>query len=210
MAGSYQARQSHRHVPWRIWANWVLVGTLSGALIGGMSVKLDFFAPLLLLLLLSAAQAAVLRRHLPIEARWLWIGASLVGWLLGTPLMVQLRFSNPLTQDSRSAIIFALHALDESIVMAAVGTAQWLVLRRHWRRAGWWIVASAIGGAVAGVLSIMLCWTYCQALPFVFGLASGSALSLGVAWAGYSAVTGVVIAQLISGGLALPSPRDQP
>ena len=79
------------------------------------------------------------------------------------------------------------------------------LLRRHRRRAGWWVPASAIGGAIEGVVASGLCWTFCPALPLVFGLTSGAALSLGVAWACYSVVAGVVIARILSHDVAFPS-----
>lgn len=198
MGHSEPVNGAHSRLEPHLWPSWVLVAALSGALIGGLSVRLEFIAPLVLMLMLGAAQALVLRRYLPSEARCLWIGAGVLGWFIGTNVMILLRMFNPLTQDPGVYVIFGLRALDESIVMAAIGAAQWLVLRQHWHGTGLWIPASAMGGALSGVLSISLCWVYCQSLPLVFGLTSGSALSLGVAWASYGLVTGVVLAQVLS------------
>jgi hypothetical protein len=33
----------------------------------------------------------------------------------------------------------------------AMGTLQWLVLRRHFSQAGWWVAASAVGGTLVGI-----------------------------------------------------------
>ena len=35
---------------------------------------------------------------------------------------------------------------------AVVGTAQWLVLRRRLHRAGWWVLATALGGVGVGAI----------------------------------------------------------
>jgi len=44
--------------------------------------------------------------------------------------------------------------LGGSFTGALIGIAQWIVLRRHVSRAGWWVLASALGGLVAGFLII--------------------------------------------------------
>jgi hypothetical protein len=38
---------------------------------------------------------------------------------------------------------------------AVVGTAQWMVLRKRVRRAGWWVLASAVGMGASGVVSVV-------------------------------------------------------
>jgi hypothetical protein len=50
-----------------------------------------------------------------------------------------------------------------SVPALLTGVGQWLVLRRHVSRAGWWVFASAVGGAVgwSAVLLVtlaMLVW----------------------------------------------------
>lgn len=37
-----------------------------------------------------------------------------------------------------------------AVTGAVIGTAQWLVLRQHLPRAGWWVLASALGFAMFG------------------------------------------------------------
>jgi hypothetical protein len=60
---------------------------------------------------------------------WLqWLMANTLGWVLGGILLAE----------------FAL-----SVVGVVIGILQWVVLRQHIRRAGWWILATA-GGWAAG------------------------------------------------------------
>jgi hypothetical protein len=37
------------------------------------------------------------------------------------------------------------------LIGAGLGTMQWLVLRNLFSQAGWWVVASTVGGAIVGV-----------------------------------------------------------
>ena len=75
---------------------------------------------------------------------WLrWLLATTAGWAVGLAILVSL----PQT---------ATPALVEGILFVLSGTLagvlQWLLLRRHIRRAGWWVLVSAagwIGGAAA-------------------------------------------------------------
>jgi hypothetical protein len=52
---------------------------------------------------------------------------------------------------------YAYGALTEVVIFGFIGvglgTMQWLVLRRHVARAGWWIGATALGGTAVGVVA---------------------------------------------------------
>ena len=176
IADSKQAIQSRPHQPWRIWASWVFVSATSGALIGGLGNKLEFIAPLVVVLVLGVGQALVLRQHLRYEACWFWIGASLLGWFLDTNLMLLVWLFTPLTQNSRGCCFHTHRA----------------------RRRYCYDVCRCRAMACAASASV--------ALPLVFGLTSGAALSLGVAWACYSVVTGVVIVRILNHDVAFPFP----
>lgn len=62
---------------------------------------------------------------------------------------------------------------------AAIGVAQWLVLRRHVARSGWWVLACSVGwvvsGLSAGVTDGAAGWTV---LGAVYGAITGCALVL--------------------------------
>lgn len=47
-------------------------------------------------------------------------------------------------------------ALSGAAVGAAVGTAQWLLLRKHFSRAGWWVLATTAGFALFGAVGNIL------------------------------------------------------
>jgi hypothetical protein len=86
-------------------------------------------------LLTGAVQYGLLRRSLP-QIGW-WVLATLVGWLSGVLLI---------------AISIGLHWMDSfqvnlafPLLGLAIGSAQWLVLRRRLPRAGWWIPANLLG-----------------------------------------------------------------
>ncbi|GAB4531541.1 MAG: hypothetical protein Kow0063_10930 [Anaerolineae bacterium] len=78
-------------------------------------------------------QWVVLRQYLP-QAGW-WVLASAAGWAGGWALI--------------GVAPLQPGILAEPLLGAAVGTLQWLVLRRQLRQAGWWIVISALSWTVA-------------------------------------------------------------
>src|SRR5574341_256107 len=96
------------------------------------------------------------------RAMWLrWIIAATTGSILGgagTGALVGAAERLPEGRPSGTAIItlILMEALAYSLRGAAVGTAQWLVLRRAIDRAGWWVAATlggwVLGGIVRGVL----------------------------------------------------------
>lgn len=78
---------------------------------------------------------------------WLqWAFASGLGGAVGFALAdaVLHTFSEALYRAMAEIVIFGL-------LGAAMGTLQWLVLRRHFSQAGWWVAASAVGGTLVGI-----------------------------------------------------------
>jgi tRNA A-37 threonylcarbamoyl transferase component Bud32 len=79
-----------------------------------------------------------------------WVLASAVGRGVGSYLVVELlpeRFVALVNATSFTVV----SAVWEAGVGAVVGVAQWVVLRRRIRRAGWWVLASTVGWAVFGI-----------------------------------------------------------
>ena len=89
-----------------------------------------------------------------------WIGLTVAGWVIGwtitlwgTDLTEQL-FSalpigwatGPIEQGSPNLMLSAAALV---VGGAVVGSGQWLLLRQNVRRAGWWILATAIGWVIA-------------------------------------------------------------
>lgn len=78
-----------------------------------------------------------------------------------------------------SPALTALLAASFGLVAGAVfGGAQWLALRRHAQKAGWWLIGNALGWAAA------LVWTYLAAslippgLPLAVVVTTGGAAGL--------------------------------
>ena len=93
----------------------------------------------------SGGQSWILARRLR-GAGW-WVVATGVGWLSLAPLAWAIQTWLP--NDQYTLLTTATTAL---IVGATTGIAQWVVLRRQWRRAGWWPAVSALSGAILALV----------------------------------------------------------
>ena len=141
--------QTQPQFDWTLWLQWLAVTAL-GWLLGG--VLLPDPALVMAGLVIGLLQWVVLRQRLP-HPGW-WILASAVGWAGGWTVVITL--APP-----------GFGILTATVLGAAMGTTQWLFLRGHFHRAGWWIVISALGwtaglalltgpllvGAVAGAVT---------------------------------------------------------
>jgi hypothetical protein len=103
-------------------------------------------------------------------ALW-WVLATTVGWVVGFAVC-----------EAFKDFVESFNS-DGAVIGVSIGIMQWLVLRRHFNRAGWWVLASVTGFAVGKALGDALA----QADVGAVGLAlSGAAIgtSLGIAqWA---------------------------
>lgn len=97
---------------------------------------------------IGLGQWYVLRRRLDIRWQW-WLAATMLGFTLhGLLLGLDV---NLLSGDqaalgdglSRGQALLSIGVLCGGVVI--VGIPQWLVLRQHLPKAGWWILASALG-----------------------------------------------------------------
>ena len=142
--------------PWGAWsllAGWTLassVGWIAG-LAGGFAlttaagifpwINQDRFLVYAILislgLALGAAQWVVLRRYLPRPGRW--ITATLVGHLVCLILITGANLAH------LGGVGVWNNVLLLALFGTAIGTAQWWVLRQHYRQAGLWVLASAVG-----------------------------------------------------------------
>lgn len=109
---------------------------------------LDYVFFPLIGLLTGLLQYLLLRRYLP-RIGW-WIAATALGWPLGFAVVYLAYVALPaaLHAGSTWSVVLAL-----VWVGGATGLAQWLVLRRRILRAGWWILASALGGGLVGLIA---------------------------------------------------------
>lgn len=125
-------------------------------------------------------QARALRRQQPGWTMWLWwVLASVVGRALGriaTDATIRLEpWIDAWSRDWPgvwpvfAAVIWATFGL-------VLGLAQWLVLRPRIRRAGWWVVATALGNGLAHLLGGPLVMPLVEMVSWEYGWEVGDAL----------------------------------
>jgi hypothetical protein len=149
--------KSRKASPLGLWITWLIVNELA---VGIVAVLLLIMAPLLKTepgaisgnLVLSLCTALILG-----TMQWLvlkpWI-SRIRDWLIPTAAGVLVYSITELLIPD--VVWSSLPALWTAIVTfaffgAARGIAQWLALRRRFSRAGWWIAATTVGWALAGV-----------------------------------------------------------
>jgi hypothetical protein len=219
-----QDRVTLRWDTWRAWVLANLAAEALGldatlligvALLGQVEPRIGPVAVTLLAVALGAVceggivgtlQWLVLRRPAP-SIRWgVWVGATALGagiaWALGMVPSAVMSFvpaqpSADSTQgfDIAGPAMLPLAATMGIALGAILGAAQWIVLRRHVPRAGWWIPANAIawavgmalvftgmgfipdsGGATTGIIAAVI---ICVALA---GIAVGAIHGLALIW----------------------------
>ena len=131
-------------------------------------------------------QWLVLKRRIN-RAGW-WILASILGFAVGKALGDAIA---PTVSGAMGS------GLAGAVIGASLGTAQWLVLRRHVAQAGWWLVASLLAWAVGSIII--------GAVDEAAGGPPGAAYVIGAAGA---AVAGVITGATLVWLLRLP-PADR-
>lgn len=158
-----------RKPKWFFYPGWVVLSTLSipiawliswaiisqiGRVVGGTievagrtriteDFLLDYVFFTLLVLMTGFLQYLLLRRYLP-RAGW-WIVATALGWPLGIAVVYLGYAIWPVVLNANST-------WSAMLIGAVTGLAQWLVLRRRVPRAGWWVLASALGWGLARLI----------------------------------------------------------
>jgi len=131
-------------------------------------------------IVVGAAQGIVLRRRLPRLALRTWIVATVIGamvaWGLGmlpSTLMAADTGGGQAAAEMPEALTYVMAAGMGLVSGVILALAQWLALRPHVRRAGWWLPANALAwlcgmplvflgmGAIPAGASVL------QALPLV-------------------------------------------
>ena len=177
-----------------LWLLWLLATGAAGVFIGWMAVPTDFFWELIASgFVVGIFQWIVLRRY--INSAFWWIPLSGFGWILGIYLTILTNgILEPIVEFLTSFgglwEVFWLNVTHEPINFTVFGFAQWLVLRRHFRYAFWWILASTLSGILRGAVGSYVCAVACQI--------GGGSIANGAGWAASSAITGIVLVWLIN------------
>jgi hypothetical protein len=146
----------------------------------------------------GVAQWLLLRRQVR-RADW-WILASTAGWAVG--LAVGDAVFHAVLNAVGGAVGWAVAGAVVGAVGGAVaGVAQWLLLRRQVRRAGWWILASTAGGAVGWAVGDAVVGAMGSAVRFAVVLAVGDAVG--------GAVSGIITGAALVWLLRQPRCEDE-
>ena len=144
---------------------------------------------------LGWAQSRMLRRELPGLRTSDWVMATAAGagvaWSIG---MLPSTFSRQLLQ-LWPPVLVTLGTLAGVLLLATIGVAQWLVLRRHIARSGSWVLANAlawIAGLAVVFAVIGVAPPDAPVLMAVLGVAGGLGMGLTVAL-----VTGLFLVRLL-------------
>lgn len=111
----------------------------------------------------GTAQWLVLHRPFPTMNWRAWVVATAIGafiaWTLGmlpsTLLSASSETGGSAPTEPSTAVVYGLAALLGLVAGAILATPQWVVLRRHVRRAAWWIPANAVAWAPGMVLAFV-------------------------------------------------------
>ena len=182
----------------RLWLWWTLATAIAGAIVGALEasgfelVATIFFTGLLI----GTAQWLVLRQYIP-KAFW-WIVVSTLGWTFGRVLVsYYISLFDPLIQFLNTLgawYVFWMSLVMQPIVMAILGAAQFPILRRFVRKAHWWILVSALGGALEGASGSTVAYIL---QPGLLPAPLPTALSYGAGWLSYGIVTGICLQWLL-------------
>ena len=206
---------------WALWWQWALattVGELAGfavpAVVGsvatrameGMAGATQAITMLLLVTLagivegatLGLAQSLVLRRYIRNLAWREWIRNTALA--AGLAYILGMTPSTLMEVTTVNLIILLIVAiLFIPALLASIGVAQWLVLRRYVQKAGWWVLANAIA------------WIAGLAMPFI-GLTLVPDGSPVAAYIAAGVMSGVLMGAVVGGitGIVLVRLLEQP
>jgi hypothetical protein len=124
---------------WSLLAIWGVAGLICGALAG---------------LIVGVGQRLALRG----VVSWTneWVRSTVIGWAVGGAiLMLFTRIGYSEIVEGSNATLFIAGLLAWFGCGAGIGVGQWLVLRQHLSKAGWWIVASSLGWGLSSLAALV-------------------------------------------------------
>ncbi len=152
-----------KHIGWRLWLWWVgltIIGGLTGNFIAdrlglGISsrptdegILFSMLGSAVFGLLVSAAQWFLLRRIFSKSAWWLAAGTfgRAFGMLIGSIVLVLIGNQFKLQAGIWSTCIYL------AARGAILGMSQWIFLKQWHTKAGWWVLANAIGWTLGSII----------------------------------------------------------
>ena len=189
MVSEQRRRAGHRLL---LWVSWVLVCGGAGVAARTTGQFMSYFS---LGLAFGAAQAFVLGRQpaqSSVDPRLLWVAVSTVGGVVGCVLGLGAALLGAAVMGGGRVNLLGEPIATGTlwiVLWTVIGAAQWLTLRPSVLRAGWWVLASAVGGVAFAAAEIAISMA-------VDGSAAEAAPYGAVTGACYGAVTGVVRAWL--------------
>ena len=198
---------NNKHVGWGFWLWWVLASTV-GAAVGLRGIAVEVVDGVMGGAVVGAVggsvvgilQWLVMRQHLT-RAGW-WVLANTVGFAVYDVIAVSVMpYGVPLRYVAQLHVFEAVYIVTGVAAGGAVvGILQWLVLRQHLTRAGWWVLASTVGLAVGFIVVDVtdLAFTVSKALGNEMGAAIiGVIVSFATRGAVGGAITGSALVWLL-------------
>ena len=174
-----------------------LVGAASGGVVAVISGILSWVYAIFVAVAIGAAQWFFLRRRVGWANSWFL--ATSLGWLASE--FVAQSLAARLVTGALSPVSGAAIGVVPAVLVAL---PQWLILRRHVLRAGWWVAASIAGAAggfvgyLAGYFgSIVVVWVITESVGEAWGMAVYAGLASATVGAAISAITGVALMRLL-------------
>jgi hypothetical protein len=210
---------------WNIWFQWILANAIGETVgLGGTLVisallllnaqKTMGVLPTAALAVLAGtfiegitvgtAQWLVLRRPMK-SIRWrVWVLATAIGafvaWTLGmipsTFMFAGADSGGAAPAQISDLVIYALAAAMGFVLGPILGAPQWLVLRHHLPRAGWWVLANALAWMV-GMVIVFVGTSFIPPEGISLNVAFVLLFFLFVAGAAVGAIHGLVLAWLL-------------
>jgi len=195
---------------WWRWTRTVTIGeavgfaipAVAGALIAGADLGELAAAPLILVsgfaegLVLGFSQALVIRRTLPAISSWRWISVTAIGALIAWGLsLVPASIGEGIDELPPAALVTGGLVLG-GIFLLSIGGLQWLVLREHLPRAGWWVAAVAVAWVAALTTFMAIAsplWQEDQQFWLIAAIGIAAGLAMAVVMA---AITGYALVRL--------------
>ncbi len=189
---------NQKAVGWGFWLRWVLASVLGSAVglaIGGSASAAigEGFAGMgtvgvIFGALLGTTQWLVMRKYVALTG-W-WALATAFGYFLAGIVTEQWVFRQVPYSEVAVPFIVSFGAVGGIVG----GTMQWLVLRKHVARAGWWVLASIVGLVVGMGIAVPVAMALGQTGGIEFMMVLGLGILFGV---GVGVIPGAALVWLL-------------